>query len=192
MSSRSKKRSKKPSKNTDSIFHRDIKDLDIRKNLRRLGNIRVTQWEFSDVLPKVNRIAQTELDIDGFVRRAANYRVTEWDLKDLLGKRGRRQRRSAPSAKEMQKLTDELTKFVRFVSRSLIDQSDMAEIQTTRPLSDTIIIKLVLCQRDAAAIIGHGGHTAASIRNIIKDIARQRGARASLRILTFEEDAKES
>jgi len=192
MSRRSTKHSKKREKHTDSIFHRDIKELEIGKNLRRLGKIRITEWEFSDVLPAVNRIAQTELDIDGFVRRAANYRVTEWDLKDLLGKRERRERREPPSPAEMRKLSNQLTKFIRFVSRNLIDHSDMAEIQTTQPFPDTIMIKLVLCQRDAAAIIGHGGHTAAAMRNIIKNTARQQGARASLRILTFEEDAKES
>ncbi|MFU8893435.1 MAG: KH domain-containing protein [Luteolibacter sp.] len=192
MSNRPKQRTKKPSKHTESIFHRDIKDLEIGKNLRRLGNIRITEWEFRDILPAVNRVAQTEIDIDGFVRRAANYRVTEWDLKDLLGRRERRTRRPPPSPAEMLKLSNELTRFIRFVTRNLIDQSDMAEIRTNQPFPDTLMIKLVLCQRDAAAIIGHGGHTAAAIRGMIKNVARKRGARASLRILSFEEDAEEA
>jgi len=188
MSNRSNKRTKKDKKRKGSIFHRDIKDLEIGKNLRRLGNLRVTDWEFSDILPAVNRVAQTEIDIDGFVRRAANYRVTEWDLKDLLGKRERRARMPVPSAAEMRKLSNQLTTFIRFVSRSLIERADMAEIRVEQPFPDTLSIRLVLCKPDSAAIIGHGGHTAAAIRSIIKDVARNRGARASLRILTFEED----
>jgi predicted RNA-binding protein YlqC (UPF0109 family) len=192
MSTRSKSSSKKPSKHTDSIFHRDLKDLEIGKNLRKLGNIRVTEWEFSDILPAVNRVAQTEIDIDGFVRRAANYRVTEWDLKDLLGKREQRTRRPDPSPSEMLKLSDELTRFLRFVTRNLIDQTDMAEIRTNQPFPNTLMIKMVLCKKDAAALIGHGGHTASAIRAIIKDVARKRGARASLRILTEEEDSLEA
>jgi len=192
MSSKRKKSStRKPGKQTESIFHRDIKELEIGKNLRRLGQLRVTQWEFRDILPAVNRVAQVELDIDGFVRRAANYQVTEWDLKDLLGKRERRQRDGQPSESEMRDLSHEIYHFVRFVSRNLIDYQDLAVIHTSLPFSNRLEIKLVLTQRDAAALIGHGGHTAAAIRNIIKDVARRRGARATLRILTHEEDAEE-
>lgn len=187
-------RSKKPSKHTESIFQRDIKDLHIGKNLRRLGRMRVTEWDFSDILPAVNRVAQTEIDIDGFVRRTANYKVTEWELKDLLGKKERRDRNNPPlpSKSEMRELTRELYQFVRFVTRNLIDQKDEVEIRTAHPFPDTLQIKLILGKRDTAALIGHGGHTAAAIRNIIKDAAKRRGARVTLRILSEEEDAKES
>lgn len=190
-SKRKKSESTKPTKQTTSIFHRDIKELEIGKNLRRLGNIRVTEWEFSDILPAVNRVAQVELDIDGFVRRTANYRVTEWDLKDLLGKRDRRQRKESPSAAEMGELANELTRFIRFVSRNLIDHTDLADIKTTQRAPGSLLIKIILVQQDAAALIGHGGHTAAAIRNIAKDAARRRGARVTLRILSHEEDAEE-
>lgn len=190
MSKSSNHLSKKPGKHTESIFQRDIKDLEIGKSLRRLGKVRVTEWEFSDFLPAVNRVARTEIDIDGFVRKAANFQVTEWDLKDLLIKREkRRSRRPPPSPAEMLKLSGDLTRFIRFITRSLIDQSDMAEIRVQQPFPDTFMIQLVLCKRDAAALIGHGGHTAAAIRAIIKDVARYRGARATLRIMTDEEDA---
>lgn len=205
MSSRSKKRAKKPDKQSESILHRDIKDLKIGRNLRRLGKLRITEWEFRDILPAVSRAANTEIDIDGFVRRAAsteididgfvrktaNYRVTEWDLTDLLGKRERRARKSGPSDADMRELSVKLSGFVRFVSRSLVDRADLAEIRVEQPFRDTLVLKLTLCQKDAAAIIGHGGHTAAAIRGIIKDAARKCGARASLRILTLGEDAND-
>lgn len=191
MSKRSEKPPRKAERKTTSVFHRDLKDLEIGRNLRRLGRVRLTEWEFRDILPAVNRVANAEIDIDGFVRRAANYQVTEWDLKDLLGKRQKRQPgRPPPSPADMLKLSGDLTRFIRFMTRSLIDQSDLAEIRTHQPFPDTLMIKLVLCQRDAAALIGHGGHTAAAIRAIIKDVAWRRGAKASLRIMTNEEDAE--
>jgi len=193
MSSKRKKSStRKPGKHTESIFQRDIKELEIGKNLRRLGQLRVTEWEFRDILPAVSRAAQVELDIDGFVRRAANYQVTEWDLKDLLGKRERRQRRGLLSESEMRELSREICHFVRFVSRNLIDYQDLAVIQTSLPFPNRLEIKLVLTQRDVAALIGHGGHTAAAIRNIIKDAAKRHGVRVTLRILSHHEDSENS
>lgn len=184
---------KKAPKRPDSLLHRDIKELEIGKKLRRLGGIRVTEWEFSDVFPAVNRIAQKEVDLGDILRRTANYRVTEWDLADLLGRRERlvAAAMGPPSPEEMRKLSDELSGFVRFVTGKLIDRPDDVGIKISHTVPGALMIKLVLVRRDAAALIGHGGHTAAAIRNIIKDVGRKHHVRVNLRILSKEEDGME-
>ncbi|MFU8894711.1 MAG: hypothetical protein ACNA8L_13915, partial [Luteolibacter sp.] len=163
------KRRKTGRNRKDSILHRDIKDLEITRSLKQLANIRVTDWELRE-LPHL-RVTDWEL------KDIANYRVTEWDLKDLLGKRERSLRRQTTiSPGEMRKLRDSLGRFVCFVAKSLIDNAERAEIKSNVTKPGTLEIKLVLTQRDAAALIGHGGHTAAAMRRTLKDIGRERGA----------------
>lgn len=176
MSKPSKSR-KKPKK--DSILHRDIKDLDVLRSIKRLAQTRVTEWELKD-LPKM-RVTEWELS------DLVNYRVTDWELSDLIGRRQRGKAMAPPSAREMDRLGDSLARFIRFTSKNLIDDSDQADIEVTKTSSSSLMIKLILTRRDAAAIIGHGGHTAAAIRNIVKQTARNKGARAYFRILTREE-----
>jgi len=190
MSKPSKSRKKK---NKDSILHRDIKDLHILRSLKRLGQMRVTEWELKD-LPNL-RVTDWELKdlpnlrvTDWELSDIINYRVTEWELSDLLGRRQRGKAVAPPSAREMDRLGDSLASFIRFTSKNLIDETNQAEITITKTSASSLMIKLILSRRDAAAIIGHGGHTAAAIRNIVKETARSKGARAYFRILTREEE----
>jgi predicted RNA-binding protein YlqC (UPF0109 family) len=178
-------RSRKSGKKSDSILHRDIKELEIGKSLRRLGNVRVTEWELSDVLPAVSRLANKEVDIVGAIKRTANYRVTKWELKDILRKR---RDREAPTPEALCDLEERLRKFVGFVATRLIDEPTAAVIKTTRTSATSLRIKLVLEARDASALIGHGGHTAAAIRAIVKDVARRQHVRVILQILTHAEE----
>lgn len=183
-------KSQKPRKNTDSILHRDIKDLEIRKSLRRLGNVRVTEWELGDVLPAVTRrLAYMEVDIVGAIKRTANYRVMDWELKDLL--RRRRGGGHAPSPEVMHELEERLRWFVGYVATKLIDHPDEAEVRTTRTSPVSLRIKLVLDARDAAVLIGHGGHTAAAIRAICKGVCHKHQVHVRFRILTHAEEAEE-
>lgn len=183
-------KSSKSGGKSDSILHRDIKDLEIRKSLRRLGNVRVTEWELGDVLPAVSRLANKELDIVGAIKRTANYRVTNWELKDLL--RRRRRGDNAPSTEAMRELEDRLRRFVGFVATKLIDHPDEAEVRITRTSPVSLRIKLVLEARDAAVLIGHGGHTAAAIRAILKGVGRKHQVHVIFRILTHAEEAAEA
>lgn len=66
------------------LLNKDLSDLELTRSLRRLGAIRVTDWEFKDVLPVVDRLAHKEVDLARVFQRTANYRVTEWDFRDLL------------------------------------------------------------------------------------------------------------
>ena len=164
----------------DSILHRDIKDLEIMRSLKRLANLRVTEWELKDI-PKY-RVTDWEL------KDLPNLRVTEWELGDLIGRRERRNRdRTHPSDEDIRQLAEKLERFIRFVAKNLIDHPDLAVIKTTRKESGVLFIELILTQRDAAALIGHGGHTAAAMRNIVKNVARHRGVSVAIRIQSHEE-----
>jgi predicted RNA-binding protein YlqC (UPF0109 family) len=125
------------------------------------------------------------VDIVGAIKRTANYRVTDWELRDLLR---RRRDREAPTPEALFQLEERLRKFVGFVASRLIDQPGSAEIKTMRTSATSLRIKLVLEARDAAALIGHGGHTAAAIRSIVKDVARRQHVRVILQILTHAEE----
>jgi len=178
----------------ESILHKDIKDLEFARSLRKLGSIRVTEWEFSDVLPAVNRLAHKEVDLVNILKRTANYRVTDWDLRDLLRHHEEagdydRMRATPASPEEMQALILRLTRFLGFVTQGLIEMPEHARIKAIELEPGVLRFKLVLVQRDAAALIGHGGHTAAAIRKLIKDAGRRQGAHVLLQVLSHEEEA---
>jgi predicted RNA-binding protein YlqC (UPF0109 family) len=186
--------SPKPSgEKSESILHKDIKELEFAKSLRRLGSIRVTEWEFSDVLPAMNRLAHKEVDLVDIFKRTANYRVTDWDFKDLLHLHESEKDDDAAytplDPEEMQKLIVRLTKFLGFVANGLIDMPDHAKIKAAELEPGVLRFKLVLVQRDAAALIGHGGHSAAALRRLMKDAGKRHGVHVLLQIVSHEEEA---
>jgi len=188
----SKKQKSKARK--DSILHRDIKDLHLLRSLRRLANRRVSEWELRD-LPNL-KVTEWELrDLpnvkltDWELSDIANYRVTDWELSSLLGRRRKRIAPAPPSPKQMEMLGESLTRFIRFVTKNLADDHAQAEIRVTHTGPGSLEIQVILSRRDAAAIIGHGGHTAEAIRNVVKAVSREKRARVRLSILTKEEAA---
>ncbi len=177
---------------SESILHKDIKDLELTKSLRRLGSIRVTEWEFSDVLPAVNRLAHKEVDLADIFKRTANYRVTDWDFRDLLHLHAEEKDDEAPEPpgpEEMRKLIVRYTRFLGFVCNGLIEMPDHAKILAAELEPGVLRFKLVLVKRDAAALIGHGGHSAAAIRRLMKDAGRRHGVHVLLQVLSHEEEA---
>lgn len=66
------------------LLRKDVGDLEFSQSLRRLGSIRVTDWDFGKVIPAIDRIAHKEVDLGDVFRRTANYRVTDWDFRDIL------------------------------------------------------------------------------------------------------------
>jgi predicted RNA-binding protein YlqC (UPF0109 family) len=180
-------------KNPESILHTDIKDLEITKSLRRIGGTRVTEWEFSDVLPALNRIARKEVDVVDIFKRTASYRVTDWELRELLHLRreigGDAQSGRFPTEEEIQALIVRLSRFLGFVTNELIEMPDHAKIKAAEIDPGVLRFKLILVRRDAAALIGHGGHSAAAIRRLMKDAGHRHGVHVLLQILSHEEDA---
>ncbi|HSP43890.1 MAG TPA: hypothetical protein VLO11_13535 [Luteolibacter sp.] len=179
-------------KKSESILHKDIKDLELTKSLRQLGSIRVTEWEFSDVLPAVNRLAHKEVDLVDVFKRTANYLVTDWDFRDLLHLHAEKKDDAAPEPpgpEEMRKLIVRFTRFLGFVTNELIEMPDHAKILAAELEPGVLRFKLVLVKRDAAALIGHGGHSAAAIRRLMKDAGRRHGVHVLLQVLSHEEEA---
>lgn len=180
------------------LMHKDIKDLELARSLRRLGGIRVTDWEFKDVLPAVNKLAQKEIDLVDLVKRTAGYRVMEWDFRDMVRHepsapvRTPEKSRPRPTPDEIQALILRLKEFLQFVAVSLIDEPKHAQIRIREIEPAVLRVKLVLVKRDAATLIGHGGHSAAAIRNLMQASGRLHGVQVLLRILSHEEDALET
>ena len=175
-----------------SILHTDIKDLEVTRSLRRLGSIRVTEWDFSDVLPTVSRLAHKEVDLVDIFKRTCNYRVTEWDFRDLLHSHLKDEERKSPtppSPEEMQAIIHRLTAFLGFVTEGLVEQPQHARIKVAEMQPVMLRFKLVLVRRDTAALIGHGGHSAAAIRRLMQDAGHRQGVQVLLQVLSHEEDA---
>jgi predicted RNA-binding protein YlqC (UPF0109 family) len=177
-------------KEPNSILHKDIKDLEFTRSLRRLGSIRVTEWEFSDVLPAVSRLAHKEVDLVDIFKRTANYRVTDWDFRDLLRQPGTAGEPSTgKTPEEIQTISRQLTAFLAYVTEGLVEQPKHARIRAEEIQQGMLRFKLVLVKRDAAALIGHGGHSAAAIRRLMQDFGHRHGVQVLLQVLSHEEDA---
>ncbi len=168
-----------------ALMNKDIKDVEITNSLRKLGNLQVMEWDFRTVLPAVSNLANREVDVAGMFRRAANYKVIEWDFRKPF------QGVSKPilSHGEMQALTGRLKDFLQYTAASLVADPKHAQIRTQQIAPQVLRLKLVLTKRDAAMLIGTGGHTAAALRHILKAVAGKQGIHVLLQILSHEEDA---
>lgn len=173
------------------LLNTDIRKLEITRSLRRLGNLRVMEWDFRTVMPAVNRLANQEVDIVDMVRRTARYKVMEWDFRTAMS----HEAKPAPiptrvNQPDMQAVILRLKNFLQYVVVNLIDEPSHARI-TVKAIEPNILrFKLVLVKRDVAMLIGMEGHTASAIRNILKTAAGIHGVQALLRIKSHEEESE--
>ena len=172
------------------LLNRDVSELEISRSLRRLGNTRVMEWDFRDVLPAVNRLAHKEVDVVDLLRRTANYKVMEWDFHKPHEQEAPPQSRLTPD--ETQALILRLKDFLQYAVASLIDEPAHAQIKVQEIAPGVLRFKLGMVQRDVAMLIGHGGHTAAAIRSLLKAVAGRHGAHALLRIVSHADDSRET
>lgn len=170
-----------------ALMNKDIKEVEFAKSLRKLGNLQVMEWDFRTVLPTMSEFAQQEIDVPGILRRTANYKVLDWDFRKSFFGEGE----SALSQEARQKLIGHLKDFLQFVAISLIDEPSHMQIKIQEIQPDVLRLKLVLTQKDAAMIIGTGGHTAAAIRRIVKAVALEHGIRVLLQIQSHQEETAE-
>ena len=178
------------------LLHTDIKELKVTHSLRRLGNLKVMEWDFRTILPAVHRTAHQDVDIVDFFRRAANYKVIDWDFRKTLPTESKPapQAPAEPSEKwagsaEMQGISGRLENFLQYVVVNLIDEPNHAMITVTELDPKVLQFKLVLVKRDVAMLIGRQGFTASAIRRMLKTAAKLNGVRALLQIHSHEEEA---
>jgi len=181
--------------NFATLLHTDIKEIEIGTSLRRLGNIRVMEWDFKNVIPAVKKTANIEIDLIGGIRRVANYKVMEWDFKASTPtedppapptpKKRTKKKKKPP---ETQVLIEHLKNFLQYVAVNLIDEPTHAQIKVMAISPGVLRLKLVLVKRDVAMLIGMEGHTAAAIRSVLKAVGRKSGVDVLLQILSHEED----
>ncbi len=174
-----------------ALLNKDISELEVGRSLRRLANIRVMEWDLKSTVPAIKELATHEFDLDGLIRRAAAYKVMEWDFRNALPHAGGQttvQAKLRPTPEETQAVISRLKNFLQFVVVNLIDEPDHARIRAREEAPGVLRFDLVLVKKDVAILIGTGGHTAAAIRNILKETAITHGLHAMLRIRSHEED----
>ena len=161
-----------------TLLNTDIHDFEFSRSLRRLGQIRVTDWDFKDVVPAVKKAAKQEVDLLDILKRTANYKVMEWDFKNRTPTAAEsilvpvRQTATSSGQADMPEITLRLKIFLQYVVVNLIDEPSHAQINVV-PLKPTgLRFKVILTKKDAAALIGKGGDTAAAIRNLLKSMAQ--------------------
>ena len=177
------------------LLNKDIRELEIGRSLRRLGNIRVMEWDFRTVLPAVSRLANQEVDLVDLVKRTAHYKVMEWDFRNALSAEHKPVSQEPPapmvervSQEEMQALIVRLKDFLQYVVVNLIDEPNHAQIKVQEISPNVLRFQLVLTKRDVAMLIGREGHTASAIRSILKAAAGMIGVQVLLQIHSHEEE----
>lgn len=172
------------------LLHKDIKDLEIVPSLRKLGNQKVMDWDFRTALPKVHELAYREVDLVALVKRAAHYKVVDWDFRHIADGDEAEPPPAAGTVdpERMQELIGRLKSFLHFVTASLIDEADRAQIRIQEIEPGVLRFKIVVTSGDLKTLLGRDGLTASSIRNLLKAAARAQGVHALLQILSHEED----
>jgi predicted RNA-binding protein YlqC (UPF0109 family) len=170
-----------------ALLHKDIGEFEFSRTLRRMGNKRVIDWDFHSPLPAVNRLANAEVDFGKIFKRPPNSKVLDWDFH-------RRPPAPAPSSNgpsyaEMQALIGRLMDFTQYVVGNLIEEPALARLSVEEIQTHVLRFRLVLTQRDLAMFLGHGGHTAAALRNLLKSAAAPYQVHALLDILSEQEAA---
>lgn len=159
-------------------------------SLRRLGQTKVFEWDFKDVIPALKMAAKTEIDFAGMFKRAANIKVCEWDFRTALAARNAPRASSTRLTRaEMAAATGRLKAFLQYVAVGLIDEPSRAQLKVIELERNVLRFKLVLNHRDVMMLIGRNGCTAAAIRNVMKAAAKQHGIHILLQIHSHEEEA---
>lgn len=174
-----------------NLLNKDIKEVEIAKTLRELGNTEVIKWDFRSLMPAVERIAKHEVDVIGILRKTANYKVIEWDFRkspsrDLIETPPDSVVSKLMPVAEKRALEARLEDFLRYVAVNLVAEPNHVKI-TTREISPNVLrVQILLTHKDTATLIGMKGYTAAAIRRILKATAKAHGAQVLLQIMSHQ------
>lgn len=175
------------------------RDIDLGESLRRLGNMKVMDWDFQTAMPEIHKFANQEVHLPDLVVRAAQYKVLDWDFRRSSPTKGKVQSKDSKkpirkqlSAEETQELMDRLRGFLQYIVVNLISEPDRAEIRIQEIETGVLRFRLLVAQKDVKDMIGRDGATASSIRNLLKTTAASEGVHALLEILSHEEELAQS
>jgi len=176
------------------LMNKEISELEFRDSLRKLGNVQVMDWDFRNVLPAVNKLANTEVDLVDIVRRTAHYKVMDWDFNanPSAESEPHPSATSQPletnlSKAEMRALVTRLKSFIQYVCTHLVDVPNHANIEIKEIKPSVLRVKVILVKRDVAMLIGREGHTAGAIRSALKAAAGIHGVHTLLEIVSHED-----
>ena len=175
------------------------KEIHIGTSLRRLGNLKVMDWDFKDAMPGVHKFANQEVNFPEVIVRAAQYKILDWHFEPSSPSKkkpesdtSKKLTRRHLSPLEMQELMDRLRGFLQYIVVNLISRPDLAEIRIQEIESGVLRFRLLVIQKDVKDMIGRDGATASSIRNLLKTTAASEGVHALLEILSHEEEQAQS
>jgi uncharacterized protein len=197
----SNKKTSKKAKELDfiSLLNTNIRDLELRKSLKKLGQIEVIKWDFKSVLPAIKKTANTEVDLRGFLKWATEYKVLDWDA------RGNSLTESVPPKEEtaepleqkseddheaeFQEISNRLRNFLQYTVVNLISEPKHAHIKVRRLGPRRLRFKVILVAKDVVTMIGRDGATASAIRNILRTCAEMDEVHVVLKISSHEDEA---
>lgn len=131
-----------------------------------------------------------DLEIADSLRRLGNIQVMEWDFRGSKRRQAgafEKAPRKKMAAEEFQVLGERLKNFLGYVSGNLIDEPDRSEISFSEISPGVLQLRLVVVKRDLAMLVGRGGQTAETIRNVVKGMGKERGVDVLLKIVAHEE-----
>jgi predicted RNA-binding protein YlqC (UPF0109 family) len=172
-------------KHPRSVMNTDLKDLEVTRKLRDLANLQVNDWEIGDLLPAVKELANKEVAVADFFRRTANYRIIEWELPGRPSTQKEDDWEGLPE--KTSTCVQGISMFLQYVAQELVIHPDCVKVEVFRRKPADFRFQLVLPREDAAALIGHGGHTAAAIRHAMEAAGIRYDLSIDLKIITREQ-----
>ena len=88
----------------------------------------------------------------------------------------------------MHETTEQIRNFLQFITLQFITHTGEAQLMVSEVAEDHIRFRLVLNRADVAILIGRNGFTASAIRNVLKAAAIRDGIKATLQIVSTEEE----
>jgi len=173
------------------LMNTDLKDIEIGRSLRRLGNVKVIDWDFSTAMPAVHRLAHQEIHLVDWVRRATHHQdaepARECRPAEGGGTSSDGELAPAPEPEATKEIVARLKAFLEFVIACLVDEPASAQVEVEEIERDVIRFRVTVSQKDVKELIGRGGATAASMRNLLKAKAAADGVHALLQVASHEE-----
>lgn len=88
----------------------------------------------------------------------------------------------------MEKTAQQIKDFLQYIALQIIKHPEEAQLRFAEIEADHVRFRLILNQADVALLIGRNGFTASAIRNTLKAAAQRDNIKATLQIVSHEEE----